>query len=381
MGKINPNIKLVLFIIALLIASSSLIYTNYIVKKLSIEERKKIELWAEASKEFKQIDLDQKLSLTVFKIIHENKTIPVILTDADDVIIDFANMDSSKVLKKGYLERQLQVMKTNKEPIEIDYYHGQKNFIYYQDSFLLRQLVYYPYIQLGIVLLFVLAAFFAFRTSQKADENQVWVGMSKETAHQLGTPISSLLAWIELLKIKGEDEELVNEVSKDVSRLETITERFSKIGSKPVLKDTNIIGVLTSSIEYLKRRTSSKIDYIQNFDTENSIIIPLNVALFEWVIENICKNAIDAMINKGTMNITVTENTKNIYIDLSDTGKGIPKRKFRTVFRPGYTSKKRGWGLGLSLAKRIVEIYHKGKIFVKSSEIGKGTIFRIILNK
>ncbi len=381
MRKINPSIKFILFIFAVIIASSSLIYTNFIVKKIANEERKKIELWAEAYKEVQQVDLDEELSMTVYKIIQENKTIPVILADENDSIIAHINLDTTKIRKKDYLKKQLEIMRENQDVIVIDYYHGQKNYIYYQDSLILKQLVYYPYIQLGIVFLFVLAAFFAFKSSQRAEENQVWVGMSKETAHQLGTPISSLLAWIEMLKLKDEDHTVVNEVSKDVSRLETITERFSKIGSKPVLTDTNIIEIIESSVEYLKRRTSSKISYILNFDTYSIITIPLNVALFEWVVENICKNAIDAMTGVGSITINITDNPKNIFIDITDTGKGIPKSKYRTVFRPGYTSKKRGWGLGLSLAKRIIEIYHKGRVFVKTSETGKGTTFRIVLRK
>lgn len=381
MRKLSPNIKFILLIMAVVIASLSLFYTNIIVKKLANEERKKIELWAEAYKEIQEIDLDGEISTTVFKIIQENRNIPVILTDENNKVIAHANLDSTKAENLAYLAKQIEIMKADKDPIVIDYYHGQKNYIYYKDSFLLHQLLYYPYIQLGIAILFVVAAFFAFRSSQKAEENQVWVGMSKETAHQLGTPISSLIAWVELLKMKDEDQTLVKEVDKDVKRLETITERFSKIGSTPVLKPTNIVEILENSVEYLKRRTSSKVSYKLNFDTSQNIEIPLNVALFEWVVENICKNAIDAMSSIGSITLKLTENPKNIFIDITDTGKGIGRRKFKTVFRPGYTSKKRGWGLGLSLAKRIVEIYHKGRIFVKSSEIGKGTTFRIILQK
>ncbi len=381
MKKINPSIKFILFFSALVIASSSLIYTNFIVKKIANDERKKIELWAEAYKEVQQVDLDEELSMTVFKIIQENKTIPVILADEKDSIIAYINLDTTKIRKKGYLKKQLSIMKESREAIVIDYYQGKKNFIYYQDSLILKQLVYYPYIQLAIVFLFVLAAFFAFRSSQKAEENQVWVGMSKETAHQLGTPISSLLAWIEMLKLKDEDHTVVDEVTKDINRLETITERFSKIGSKPVLKETNVIEILDSSVEYLKRRTSSKVAYILNFGKYDTVNVPLNVALFEWVVENLCKNAIDAMAGIGSITIDVTNNPKNVFIEITDTGKGIPKSKYKTVFRPGYTSKKRGWGLGLSLAKRIIEIYHKGKIFVKTSEVGKGTTFKIILKK
>ena len=379
--KIAPNTKLLLFILAIKIGTLSLIYTNYLISKLSKEEHKKVELWAEAYKEIQQIDLDSEISITLFKIIQDNKTIPVILTNENDSIIAYLNIDSTKAERKNYLKKQLRTMKEDKLPIVIDYYQGQKNYIYYKDSHILTQLFYYPFIQLGVVLLFIIAAYFAFRSSRKAEENQVWVGMSKETAHQLGTPISSLIAWVEMLKMKGEDPALIAEVDKDVKRLETITERFSKIGSKPVLKDTNITQTIINSISYLKRRTSKKINYKLNFIKELEIIVPLNIALFEWVIENICKNAIDAMVGVGKISISIEETPKIVIIDITDTGKGISKRKFKKVFHPGYTSKKRGWGLGLSLAKRIINEYHQGKIFVKSSEIDKYTTFRIVLKK
>jgi signal transduction histidine kinase len=230
-------------------------------------------------------------------------------------------------------------------------------------------------------MLFILVSYFAFNSTRKAEQNQVWVGMSKETAHQLGTPISSLLAWLEFLKLKNSDAELLSEVEKDIKRLETITERFSKIGSTPVLKKANIADVLNNSITYLKTRSSKKIKYILNFSSEDEIFVSINIALFEWVIENICKNAMDAMEGDGTIDITVTDNTQVIYLDIKDTGKGIPKSKYKTIFHPGFTTKQRGWGLGLSLTKRIVEIYHSGKIFVKNSELNRETTFRIVLKK
>jgi anti-sigma regulatory factor (Ser/Thr protein kinase) len=373
--------KLILFITAVIIGSSSLYYTNKLVKKLSDEERKKIELWAKASIEIQQVDLDQEISLVVFNIIYENKTIPVILVDDEGNIIGQSNLDSIKSSDENYLKKQLEIMKEQHEPIIIDYYQGRQNFIYYKDSILLTQLFYYPYIQLFVIIIFIFASFYAFKNARKAEENQVWVGMSKETAHQLGTPISSLLAWVEILKMKEEDVTIVSEVEKDVKRLETITERFSKIGSSPILKKIDIIETLKNSILYIKTRSSSQIIYEFNFVNNEIIEIPLNVALFEWVIENICKNAIDAMGSSGKISFSLTENNKQIILDISDSGKGIPKRNFKTIFNPGFTTKKRGWGLGLSLAKRIIEIYHSGKIFVKNSEPGKGTTFRIILNK
>jgi signal transduction histidine kinase len=236
-------------------------------------------------------------------------------------------------------------------------------------------------VQLVVIVIFILVAYFAFNASRQAEQNQVWVGMSKETAHQLGTPISSLMAWIELLKLQGVDEELVKEFEKDTQRLEKITERFSKIGSKPELLQQNLVEVLISTISYLKTRSSDKVRFETSFNENDFVVAPLNTALFSWVIENLCKNAIDAMDNNGTITINLKEKESAINIDISDTGKGIHKSQHKTVFNPGYSTKKRGWGLGLSLAKRIIENYHSGKIFIKSSEIGKGTTFRIMLNK
>jgi len=255
-----------------------------------------------------------------------------------------------------------------------------KNYIYYRNSTLLTKLAYYPYIQLAVIVLFVLVAYFAFSESRKAEQNQVWVGLSKETAHQLGTPTSALMAWAELMKEKDPDKEMVKELEKDVNRLEKITERFSKIGSKPVLIKNNIIQVLKETLEYLKSRTPGKIQY-QLIYAENEIYIPLNSSLFEWVIENLCKNSADAMNGNGIIQINVKDNTQVLYIDVHDNGKGIPKSKFKTIFKPGYTTKQRGWGLGLTLAERIIEQYHSGKIFVHQSDPVKGTTIRIVLRK
>jgi signal transduction histidine kinase len=253
--------------------------------------------------------------------------------------------------------------------------------VYYRESSILRNLKLYPFIQLVVIIIFIVVAYFAFSATQQAEQNQVWVGMSKETAHQLGTPISSLMAWIELLKLKNVDEDLVKEFEKDTRRLERITERFSKIGSKPELLKLNLVEVLNSSVSYLKRRSSEKIKFETNYNAEDYIETPLNAALFSWVIENLCKNAIDAMGNSGIITISVLEKAEQVIIDITDTGIGVSKSNFKTIFQPGYSTKKRGWGLGLSLAKRIVENYHSGKIFIKWSEPGKGTTFRIALNK
>jgi len=376
--------KLILFVAAVVIGVSSLLYTQILIKKLAIEERKKVELWASATKLFPNISDDEVFTF-ITEVIINNVTIPVILTEIDEAgneTINYTrNLDSLKLHRKNYLQNQLEIMKSMNQPIEIELLDGQKNYIYYKDSILLTQLFYYPYIQLLVIILFILVSYFAFNSSRKAEQNQVWLGMSKETAHQLGTPISSLLAWLEFLKLKNTDETLLLEVEKDIKRLETITERFSKIGSAPVLKKSNIAHVLNSSITYLKTRSSKKINYNLNFSSDDEIFVSINISLFEWVIENICKNAMDAMEGEGSIDINVTDSTQVVYIDIKDTGKGIPKSKYKTIFHPGYTTKQRGWGLGLSLTKRIVEIYHAGKIFVKNSEINKGTTFRIVLKK
>lgn len=358
-------------------------YTNSLVKRLQTEERKKVELYAEATREVLDAGLDSDISILVYRILHDNTTIPVIWVGEDGKIINSMNLDTIKINSRGqeYLTLQLEKMKQEHEPIEISLSEGQKQYIYYKDSTLLTQLLYYPYVQLGVICLFIFVAYLAFSTSRKSEQNQVWVGMSKETAHQLGTPISSLLAWVEMLKLKGVDKTLIEEVEKDVNRLQTITERFSKIGSTPVLNKENIAEVLNRAIGYLKGRTSRKVKYILNYTSEEEILIPLNIALFEWVIENLCKNAIDAMNGIGMIEITVKDDIQVVYIDVRDTGKGIPKSKYKTVFQPGFTTKTRGWGLGLSLTKRIIEINHGGKIFVKSSELNKGTTFRIVLRK
>jgi signal transduction histidine kinase len=272
-------------------------------------------------------------------------------------------------------------MKEDNEPITISVSETQKQYLYYGDSILLENLKFYPIVQFGVIILFILVAYVAFNSSRNAEQNQVWVGMSKETAHQLGTPISSLMAWVELLKMQNIDENLIQEFEKDTERLQKITERFSKIGSIPELIPTDVAETIRSTIEYLKTRSSGKVKFILDFDPDKRYEAPLNSPLFSWVIENLCKNAIDAMNNTGTIQVSISEKVDQLFIEVSDTGKGISKAYFKTVFQPGFTTKKRGWGLGLSLAKRIVENYHKGKIFLRQSEINKGTTFRIVLNK
>ena len=377
----KQKLKTGLFILAVLLGLGIILYTDNLVKKIADEEHKQIEIWAESVREFTGINLNEKVSPTVYKILGENKTIPVILIDDDGQIIDSRNLNPKKVSDTSYLQKQLQIMKEQHDPIIVEYTKGHRNYVYYKDSLLLTSLFYYPYVQVFTVMFFILISYLAFSRSRKAEENQLWAGLSKETAHQLGTPISSLVAWIELLKLKNEDANLINEVQKDVRRLETITERFSGIGSTPVLMRMNLFQVIANSVSYLQARTSKNVEYILNFNQSKELLIPLNESLFEWVIENMCKNALDAMQGKGKIIISVEEKKERVLIDIKDFGKGISKAQFKTVFNPGFTTKKRGWGLGLSLVKRIIESYHSGKIFVKSSEVGKGTTFRIVLNK
>ncbi len=378
----NKNLwKLSLLLFAIMIGMGSLIFTNNLVTRLKAQERKNVELWAEAVKLFNLTDPNVNVDYIISSIIENNNTVPVILTDESDSIIAVRNFDETKIKDPGYLKKQLKKIKEKNKPIEINLDKGHYNFIYYKDSTILTMLIYYPYIQLGIILLFILVSYLAFSSSRKAEQNQVWVGMSKETAHQLGTPTSSLAGWIEILQQKYPDISITKELALDVQRLEKVTERFSRIGSKPALHNENIVQTISRTIEYLKLRSSSKVKFITDFTSNQVVSVPVNSALFEWVIENVAKNAIDAMEGSGVITIKVTDTGKNAIIDISDTGKGIPKSAFKKIFTPGFTTKQRGWGLGLSLAKRIVEEYHNGKIFVRHSEVGKGSSLRIVLNK
>jgi anti-sigma regulatory factor (Ser/Thr protein kinase) len=371
---------LLLFLFAILTGLGSLIYTRYLVGILKDEERKKVELWAESTRLIAIADSSQNIEF-LYSIIENNNTIPVILTDENDSIISSGNFDNARLRDADYLKSQLAKIKKKNNPIFIDLGNDHRNLIYYKDSIILTQLNYYPYVQTGIIVLFILFAFLAFSSSRKADDNQVWVSMSKETAHQLGTPTSSLAGWVEILHHKYPEITITKEISLDVDRLEKITERFSRIGAKPTLTRENIISIITGTVDYLKSRTSSRVKYRFGFDPSGEITIPVNSALLEWVFENISKNAIDSMEGNGEIIYTISETEKSIMIDISDTGKGIPKRSFKKIFNPGYTTKQRGWGLGLSLARRIIEEFHKGKIYVRHSEPGKGSCIRIILNK
>jgi len=372
------NWQIFLFLFAILIGVGSLIYTQFLVRSLKIEERKKVEMWAEATRLINSADSTQNLDF-LLSIIENNNTVPVILTDGSDNIIATRNIDQVKIEDTGTMGLKLEKMKSDNQPIIIDLGNGSTNRIYYKDSIILSQLIYYPFIQLGFIILFIMVSYLALSSSRKAEQNRVWLGLSKETAHQLGTPTTSLTGWVELLKTNYPELPVTKELALDVKRLEKVTERFSRIGSKPLLTQDNILALIQNSVNYLKSRSSSKVLFVLPFTADDEINLPVNPALFEWLIENVCKNGIDAMEGDGEITIKVEEEEKYAIIDISDTGKGLPKSSWKKIFSPGYTTKKRGWGLGLSLAKRIIEEYHHGRIFVKSSEPGKGTCIRIMM--
>ena len=387
-GDRIKQVKIVLVLIAIVIAFLSLVVSHLLIKDLSIEERTKMEVWSEAMRTFNNADEKADLTL-VLKVLNGNNTIPVIVVDKKGNIQDYRNISVPSSNSESYLQDRVNHFGYNNHKIRI-YLQSEVNTIkpdktdyidiYYDDSLMLKRLATYPYVQLGVVLVFVIIAVFAVLSSKKAEQNKVWVGLSKETAHQLGTPISSLMAWVEILKSRYTDDELISEMGNDVNRLQLIADRFSKIGSMPEPQPCELNLVLDNVIDYLSKRCSGKIMFVREY-LNTPVSVKLNSSLFEWVIENLCKNSIDSMGGQGIVSISVKNNENRVFIDVSDTGKGISKSKYKTVFEPGYTTKKRGWGLGLSLAKRIVEEYHHGKIFVKHSELNKGTIFRIELKK
>jgi K+-sensing histidine kinase KdpD len=425
--------KFALLIVGVFIIIASLVYNNILAHKLRDEERKKVEMWATAQQKVNEfalsaarIDADLLQEIVtknaqngkidahllqnlientpmgndsdmefLLDIVQGNTTIPVVLTTDQDSIITARNfgMDTLKSVDKSLLYKRFKAMKNDYPPIEINLAKlyavdslniPKKQYIYYTDSALLKQLKIYPYIQLGLIAVFILGAYFTFSISRRAEQNKVWLGMAKETAHQLGTPLSSMVAWVELLKYQddptGQSRMMGEEIEKDVMRLKLIADRFSKIGSEPRLENTEIVEEVRRTTDYIKRRASAKIQF--TFDANQpEMIAKVSPTLFDWVIENLLKNALDAMENMGKIAVRMYDEGNNIAIEVSDSGKGIPKSKFNTVFEPGYSTKKRGWGLGLSLSKRIIQNYHKGKIFVKESSPEKGTTFRVIIPK
>ena len=363
------QVKIMLVVAAVIIAVASLLVSHFLVRDLSIEERHRMEVWAQALRTLNEVEDGPALSL-VLSVMEGNNTIPVIVVNDDGSIYDFRNIDDSTQLK-DYAHSMIMAGDT----IRID-----SQLVCYDESIMLKRLQAWPYVQLGIVLIFVVVAIFALLSSKRAEQNKVWVGLSKETAHQLGTPVSSLMAWVEMLKEQYPNDDLLPEMDKDVKRLQLIAERFSKIGSLPEPVEASMNEVLTHVVDYMDRRTSSQVQMVSLLP-DHDVKVRMNASLFEWVIENLCKNAVDAMEGKGTITLSLFDAPSDIIIEVQDTGKGIKKKDLGSVFTPGFTTKKRGWGLGLSLAKRIVEEYHKGRIFVKQSEIGKGTTFRIEMKK
>lgn len=372
--------NIIIALVAILIFSS-LLFTNSLVKELSIEERKKIELWAEGMKQLSDLENTNKDISFVFEVIQNNTTVPVILTDEKDSILSYRNIPFNKIDSPVKAKKVLEVMKDSHDPIQVTLLDGKKNFIFYKDSTTLISLTYYPYVLISIIIFFIIVIYYAFSQARRAEQNRIWIGLAKETAHQLGTPTSSLLACLEILKEGGDSQTVANELEKDILRLEKIADRFSKIGSVPSLEQQNIIELINKSADYLKSRVSSKIVFRKLYDEKENLVIPVNPILIEWVVENIVRNAVDAIQGEGEILFNIQDNIQVVYIDITDNGKGIHKSKHKKIFEAGYSTKSRGWGLGLTLSKRIIEEYHKGKIFINFSELNRGTSFRIVLPK
>jgi signal transduction histidine kinase len=363
------QIKIFLVIAAVVIAVASLLVSHFLVRDLSKEEHHRMEVWAQALRSLNEADETTDLSL-VLSVMEGNNTIPVIVVNSEGGIDDYRNIDDTLTIE-SYVKSMIKAGDTIRVGSQL---------VCYDESIMLKRLSAWPYVQLGIVLIFVVVAIFALLSSKRAEQNKVWVGLSKETAHQLGTPVSSLMAWVEMLKEQYPDDELLPEMDKDVKRLQLIADRFSKIGSLPEPVDASMNEVLKHVVDYMDRRTSRQVAMICQLP-DHDVRVKMNASLFEWVIENLCKNAVDAMEGQGTITLTLTEGQHDVVVEVKDTGKGIRKKDLNSVFTPGFTTKKRGWGLGLSLARRIVEEYHKGRIFVKQSELGKGTTFCIEMQK
>jgi nitrogen-specific signal transduction histidine kinase len=375
------NLRTLLAVIAIGIVTGTIFYSNYLARKIAREERQKVEEWVEASNTLLSMNItDTRLPL---KIIQDNDDVPVIWTNERDSIIDYINLDSAKISRnKNYVAAKLKELKSINDPIQWKDPSDSTRFnlYYYGHTSLLNEVRYYPLVQLLVVALFIAITLMALQSRNKAVQNFLWTGMAKETAHQLGTPVSSMQAWVEMLKENSGSEKIAAEMEKDVDRLKLVSDRFGKIGSPPQLEMHNAVEKVEKMVEYIRKRAAGKV-VIELQSNKNQMMTKLSPPLFDWVIENLLKNALDAMDGKGSIHITITDSEKDIIIDIADTGKGIATKNIRKVFKPGFTTKKRGWGLGLSLSKRIIEQYHKGRLFVKHSELGKGTTFRIELKK
>ena len=363
-----------LFIVGLIVWNAIAFF-----QRIKEEERVKMNIWASAQVYLDQVDTDTGLDLYL-KIINSNSSIPTILVDENGEIVDAMNIPDEVMANQEKLQEYLNSLKSTNEPIEMDLGEGRVNQVFYGDSPMLTKLKYYPLALILIIILFIAVIYFFYRTTKSSEQNKLWAGMAKETAHQIGTPLSSLIGWTEILKGENVNSSYIKEIEKDVDRLQTITERFSKIGSAPTLEPEDIVNKTRDSFDYLKARSSKLIKFKLDLP-EKKILVNMNAQLYSWTIENLVKNAIDAMKGKGELEIKLKQNSKNVYILVSDTGKGIPRSKFKQIFEPGFTTKKRGWGLGLSLSKRIIEKYHRGRIRVLKSEINKGTTIEILLQK
>ena len=375
---LSNNLYTFILTILLVIVVLSVSFTTRLANKFAEEEYRKIELWAEATRQLIMADEDDNIDL-ILSVMEGNTTIPVYMVDSAHQLLLSRNVREPKHNKEEFYQQKINDLRLSKEPIVVQVNEEVTQYIYYEDSILLRRLYWFPYVQLAVIIAFIAIAVIALIMAQRSEQNSLWVGLSKETAHQLGTPISSLNAWNELLKATYPNDALLPQMDEDIRRLQMIAERFSKIGSQPTLNQEAILPIVQSAMEYMRVRTSNKITYTLHADTDCQVMVCK--PLFEWVIENLCKNAIDSMEGKGEITLSLTKQENKVHLDITDTGKGIDRRHFKTIFKPGYTSKKRGWGLGLSLAKRIIEDYHRGKLFVKQSQIGVGSTFRITLEQ
>lgn len=375
---LSNNLYTFILTILLVIVVLSVSFTTRLANKFAEEEYRKIELWAEATRQLIMADEDDNIDL-ILSVMEGNTTIPVYMVDSAHQLLLSRNVREPKHNKEEFYQQRINNLRLSQEPIIVQVNEEVTQYIYYEDSILLRRLYWFPYVQLAVIIAFIAIAVIALIMAQRSEQNSLWVGLSKETAHQLGTPISSLNAWNELLKATYPNDALLPQMDEDIRRLQMIAERFSKIGSQPTLNQEALLPIVQSAMEYMRVRTSNKITYTLHADTDCQVMVCK--PLFEWVIENLCKNAIDSMEGKGEITLSLTKQENKVNLDITDTGKGIDRRHFKTIFKPGYTSKKRGWGLGLSLAKRIIEDYHRGKLFVKQSQIGVGSTFRITLEQ